>query len=220
MRPVVFQIVETTSLSEHQTLAALGRRLEYFTIAWNSLEASVALISGVIAGSVALVGFGLDSVIETASAVILLWALRDHRDAASRARNERTAQRLVGITFMLLSAYIALDSIRALWVRALPERSIPGIVIARAALIVMPLLGRAKRRVARQLTNRALAADSRQADFCTYLSAILLAGLLVQTILGWWWADPVAALAMVPIIVREGVRCLRGQGCADCDCGT
>jgi divalent metal cation (Fe/Co/Zn/Cd) transporter len=114
---------------------------------------------------------------------------------------------------LLLAAYVAIESIRALWTRAQPERSLPGILIAIAAILVMPLLGRAKRRVAAQLNSRAMHSDSRQADFCAYLSAILLTGLLLHSVLGWWWADPVAALLMVPIIAREGVQGLRGDSC-------
>jgi divalent metal cation (Fe/Co/Zn/Cd) transporter len=170
-------------------------------------------------GSVALVGFGLDSVIETLSAGILLWRLRADLDIQARERAERTARRLVGICFLLLAIYVAVESVRALWIKAQPERSVPGILIAIAAVIVMPLLGRAKRRVAVQLGSRALHADSRQADFCAYLSAILLVGLLLHALPGWWWADPVAALVMAPIIVREGVKGLRGEGCNDCACG-
>jgi divalent metal cation (Fe/Co/Zn/Cd) transporter len=199
-------------------MVARGRRLEYFTIAWNGLEAAVALVSGLLAGSIALVGFGLDSVIETISAGILLWRLRAEDHPLQRERTERTARRLVGICFLALAVYVAVESLRALWTKAQPERSIPGILIALAAVVVMPLLGRAKRRVAVQMGSGALHADSRQADFCAYLSAILLAGLLLHMVLGWWWADPVAALVMTPIIAREGVQGLRGQGCDDGDC--
>jgi divalent metal cation (Fe/Co/Zn/Cd) transporter len=195
------------AVSDPPDLVARGRRLEYLTIAWNSFEAIVALASGLMAGSVALVGFGLDSVIETASAAIVLWRFRGSE------RREQTARRLVGVCFLLLAAYIAVESLRTLWTRAQPERSVPGILIAAAAIVVMPLLGRAKRRVAAQLNSRALHSDSRQADFCAYLSAILLAGLLLHAEFGWWWADPVAALVMVPIVVREGVQGLRGEAC-------
>lgn len=198
---------------QRTTLVARGRRLEYVTIAWNSFEAAVALISGLLAGSVALVGFGLDSVIETLSAVILLWRFRADHDTTQREAAEGTARRLVGFCFLLLAAYVTFESIRALWSRAQPERSLPGMLIAVAAIFVMPLLGRAKRRVATQLKSGALHSDSRQADFCAYLSAILLAGLLLHALLGWWWADPVAALVMVPIIAREGVQGLRGEKC-------
>jgi divalent metal cation (Fe/Co/Zn/Cd) transporter len=193
-----------------------GKQLEYFTLAWNGFEAGVALISGVLAGSIALVGFGLDSVIEMASAGILLWRFRADGDPERRERAEQTARRLVGGCFLLLAAYVAVESVRALWIKAQPERSLPGILIAIAAVVVMPVLGRAKRRVSAQLGSRALHADSRQADFCAYLSAILLAGLLLHALLGCWWADPAAALVMVPIIAHEGVRGLRGQACDDC----
>jgi divalent metal cation (Fe/Co/Zn/Cd) transporter len=203
---------------DRTALVARGRRLEYFTIAWNGLEAAVALVSGLLAGSIALVGFGLDSVIETISAGILLWRLRAEDDPLRRERTERTAHRLVGICFLALAVYVAAESLRALWIKAQPERSIPGILIALAAVVMMPLLGRAKRRVAAQMDSRALHADSRQADFCACLSAILLAGLLLHMVLGWWWADPVAALVMTPIIAREGVQGLRGEGCDDGGC--
>jgi len=206
--------VAVSDLASNRTaLVARGRRLEYLTIAWNTFEAAVALVSGIMSGSVALVGFGLDSVIETASAVVLLRRLHADHDPARREAAERTARRLVGVCFLLLAAYVAIESIRALWTRAQPERSLPGILIAIAAILVMPLLGRAKRRVAAQLNSRAMHSDSRQADFCAYLSAILLTGLLLHSVLGWWWADPVAALLMVPIIAREGVQGLRGDSC-------
>jgi divalent metal cation (Fe/Co/Zn/Cd) transporter len=203
---------------DRAALVARGRRLEYFTITWNGFEAAVALIAGALAGSIALVGFGLDSVIETISAGILLWRLRPKQDGQHRERAEFTARRLVGVCFLLLAVYVAVESIRALWTKSLPERSVPGVLIAVAAIVVMPILGRAKRRVAAQLNSGALRADSRQADFCAYLSAILLVGLLLHAVLGWWWADPVAALSMVPIITREGVQGLRGKGCADYSC--
>lgn len=204
------------TFTEREATLARGRRLEYLTIAWNGLEAAVSLAAGVLAGSVALVGFGLDSVIETASAIVLLWRLGAEGDPHDRERVERRAHRLVGVFFLLLAAYVAVESARALWLRLVPERSIAGIAIAVAAIIVMPLLARAKRRVAAQLGSGALESDSRQADFCAYLSAILLLGLLLNWLLGWWWADAVAALVMVPIIAREGVNGLRGEACDDC----
>jgi len=202
-----------SALGDGAAAVARARRLEHLTIAWNAFEAVVALVSGLVAGSIALVSFGLDSVIETVSAAILLWRLRPDDDGAHR---EQTARRLVGICFLLLAAYVAVESIRDLWMAAQPERSLPGILIAIAALVVMPFLGRAKRRAAAQIDSRALHADSRQADFCAWLSAILLAGLLLHSLLGWWWADPVAALVMVPIIAREGVKGVRGETCNDC----
>jgi divalent metal cation (Fe/Co/Zn/Cd) transporter len=208
----------SSDTGDRAALVARGRRLEYFTILWNGFEAAVALISGLVAGSIALVGFGLDSVIETLSAAILLWRFHNDSGVARRERADRTARRLVGICFLLLAAYVAVESVHALWTKASPERSLPGILIAAAAVVVMPLLGRAKRRLAAQLRSGALHADSRQADFCAYLSVILLAGLLLHSLFGWWWADPVAALVMVPIILREGVQGLGGEACDDCGC--
>jgi len=202
-----------SALVDRATAVAGARRLEYLTIAWNGFEAAVALISGLVAGSIALVSFGLDSVIETASAAILLWRLRARNDSE---RSERTARRLVGGSLLLLAAYVAVESIRVLWTGTRPERSLPGILIAVAAVIVMPLLGRAKRKAAAQIDSRALHADSRQADFCASLSAILLVGLLLHAWFGWWWVDPVAALVMVPIIAGEGIRGMRGERCTDC----
>ena len=212
MSRVAVPTSEFGAVPDRTALIARGRRLEYLSIAWNVFEAAVALVSGVMAGSVALVGFGLDSVIETLSAGVLLWRFRSEDE-----RRERTARRLVGICFLLLAAYVAFESLRSLWTKALPEKSLPGILIAVAAVIVMPLLGRAKRRVASQLNSGALHSDSRQADFCAYLSAILLCGLLLHAIIGWWWADPVAALVMSPIIAREGMEGLRGEACG---CGS
>jgi len=195
---------------------ARGRRLERLTIAWNSLEAAVALASGVLANSVALVSFGLDSAVATASALILLWRLRADQNSRQRERAERKAHQLVGVCLLLLAAYVAVESIHALWIGEHPRRSLPGILVAVAAVIVMPLLARGKRRVAAQLGSLALYTDARQADFCAYLSAVLLGGLALHAALGWWWADPLAALVMVPIIAREGVSGLRGRACNHC----
>jgi cation diffusion facilitator family transporter len=215
VRFVAINPVNSSSVNRARAVAH-GKRLEYVTIAWNSLEAAVALVSGVLAGSIALVGFGLDSVIESVSAGILLWRFRAEEDNERRERAELTARLWVGVCFLLLGTYVAIESVRNLWTRSQPERSLPGILIAVAAMIVMPLLARAKRRVAAQIQSGALRADSRQADFCAWLSAILLVGLLLHSLLGWWWADPVAALVMVPAIAREGVQGLRGQKCDDC----
>lgn len=188
-----------------------GRRLEYFTIAWNCAEALVAIVSGVMAGSIALVGFGLDSVIEVGSGSVLLWRLRDER-------RERRALQLVGVSFLALAAYVLVESVRDLWGHEAPERSLPGIAIAAAAVLVMPLLARAKRRVAGRLDSRAMHADSRQTELCAYLSAILLVGLVLNAALGWWWADPIAGIVMVPIIAHEGREALRGERCCEAGC--
>jgi divalent metal cation (Fe/Co/Zn/Cd) transporter len=193
-----------------------GRRLESFTIFWNSLEATIAIVAGLVAGSISLVGFGVDSVIEVTSAVILYWRLwGDHYDDATE-RREKVAIRLVGVCFLALAVYVAYEAIAALLQHHVPARSNLGIGLAVASLIAMPLLARAKRGVARELNSGALHADSRQTDFCFYLSFILLAGLGLNAAFGWWWADPAAALAMAPIIAREGIEGVRGKSCA-CD---
>lgn len=197
----------------HAENVRFGRRLEYVTIIWNSLEGIIAIGAGTLAGSIALVGFGIDSVIEVSSGAIILWRL------VSGEHREELALRLVGISFLALAAYVAFDAIKALWFFEAPDASYIGIVIAALSLAAMPLLARAKRRVAAQINSRAMHADSRQTDLCTYLSAILLGGLGLNAALGWWWADPVAGLIMVPIIVSEGVQALRGKTCCDAgDC--
>ncbi len=191
-----------------------GIWLEYVTLGWNCLEAIVAIISGIVAGSIALVGFGLDSVIEMSSGAALLWRLLSDADEHKRERVERISLRLVGVTFVLLALYVALDAAKSLWHHERPEESVPGIIIAALSLVVMPVLARAKRRVAAGISSGAMQADSRQTDICAYLSAILLLGLLLNALLGWWWADPIAGLIMVPIIAQEGVEALRGKTCA------
>jgi divalent metal cation (Fe/Co/Zn/Cd) transporter len=198
------------------TILLRGRRLEYFTIAWNAIEGLVAVITGVIAGSISLVGFGIDSFIEVTSGSVLLWRMSVDAEVQRRELNERRALRIVGVCFLLLAAYIAYESLLDLWARRAPEHSIPGIVLACVSLVVMPLLSRAKRKVGRALGSAAMHADAKQTEFCTYLSAILLAGLLLNSLFGLWWADPVAALIMVPIITKEGMEGLRGNACDEC----
>jgi len=188
-----------------------GRTLEYITIGYNSLEGLVAIICGVIAGSIALVGFGFDSVIEVTSGVVLLWRLSVSQSYQNRA--EAISLRLVGVCFLALATYISYDSVTSLIYRKSPEESIPGIILAALSLIIMPALARAKRKVANNIKSQALAADAKQTELCTYLSAILLGGLLLNAIFSWWWADPVAALVMVPIIFSEGLKALRGKTC-------
>jgi divalent metal cation (Fe/Co/Zn/Cd) transporter len=202
--------------SVRQAAVVRGRRLEYLTVGWNSLEAIASILAGLFAGSIALVGFGLDSVIETSSGAALLWRLShaNEQSAERRERAERIALRIVGASFLALAGYVGFEAARDLWTREAPEHSIAGIIIAALSLAVMPLLARAKRNVARTLNSNALHADSRQTDICAYLSAILLGGLLLNFLLGWWWADPVAGLIMVPIIVREGIEALKGDPCA------
>lgn len=195
-----------------------GRRLEYFTIGYNSLEGLVSVIAGLIAGSISLVGFGLDSLIEVTSGAALLWRLHHDFDPSRREQAEGTTLRIVGACFIVLALYILYESASTLIRHAAPERSIPGIAIAALSLMVMPVLARAKRRVAVGIGSAAMHADSRQTDFCTNLSAILLGGLVLNALFGWWWADPVAALVMVPIIAKEGVGGIKGKACCN-TCG-
>ena len=192
-----------------------GRYLEYFTIGYNSLEGLIAVVAGLIAGSIALVGFGFDSLIEVTSGAVLLWRLHADVNEGRRERVEAISLRIVGACFVFLAIYVSYDSVHSLIRREAPDESLVGIFLAAVSLIVMPLLVRAKRRVARAIKSRALIADSKQTELCTYLSAILLGGLLLNALLGWWWADPVAALVMVPIITKEGIEALRGDTCCD-----
>ena len=207
-----------TGIIDRKALIKRGRYLEYFTIGYNSLEGLIAVGAGLIAGSIALVGFGFDSLIEVTSGVVLLWRLHADVDEARRERVEAISLRLVGICFIVLALYLVQDSVWSLLKREAPDESLVGIILAAVSLVIMPLLVRAKRKVARRINSGALMADSKQTELCTYLSAILLGGLLLNAVLGWWWADPVAALIMVPIIAKEGIEALRGETCCDDAC--
>jgi divalent metal cation (Fe/Co/Zn/Cd) transporter len=203
---------------DRQIIAGRGKRLSYFTIAWNSLEGLIAVIAGAVAGSISLVGFGIDSFIELTSGATMLWRMTVDTDVESRERNERLSLRIVAICFLLLAAYVAYEACSDLITRKVPEHSIPGIILACLSLIVMPILSRAKKKVGSALGSVAMNADAKQTDFCVYLSSILLGGLLLNAGLGWWWADPAAALIMVPIIAKEGFDGIRGKACRD-SCG-
>jgi divalent metal cation (Fe/Co/Zn/Cd) transporter len=181
--------------------------LEYFTVGWNVVEAVVAIGAGIVAGSVALIGFGADSAIEVISAVGLLWRLRKagpHAAVSEESAAEKRALYVVAITFFLLAAYIAYDAISALIQREAPLTSPVGILLSVLALVVMPVLAYAKHRTGREMGSRALVADSKETWVCSYLSLALLIGLGAYALLGWWWADPVGALAMLPIILWQG----------------
>lgn len=207
-----------TVVGELEGRAALVRRsyrLNVLTLAYNSIEGVVALVAGALAGSIALTGFGLDSLIELAASVTALWRLRADVRPDAREHSERVSLRVIGALFLALAAYVGIDAARAVLRRDAPSESVLGIIVAALSVIVMPVLARAKRTVALQLGSGALAAESQQTSLCAYLSAILLGGLVLNATLGWWWADPVAGLAMVPIIAWEGIEGLRGR--SDCD---
>jgi divalent metal cation (Fe/Co/Zn/Cd) transporter len=207
--------VRATGKANREVYVRRGERLEYFTIGYNTLEGVTSIVAGLIARSVSLVGFGLDSLIEVTSGAALLWRLHHDLDLSRREQVERAALRTVGACFIALALYILYESGSMLIRHVPPKRSIFGIVIAAISVIVMPLLARAKRRVARQIGSGAMHADSKQADFCSYLSATLLGGLLLNAMLGWWWMDPAAGLVMVPIIGKEGIDGLRAETCCD-----
>lgn len=196
-------------------LARRGQHLEYFTIGWNSLEGLIAVGAGAVAGSISLVGFGVDSFIEVTSGAALLWRMAGDNDACLRERREALTLRIVGVCFLALAAYVFVEAVGNLRSHAPAETSRVGIALAAASLIVMPLLSRAKRHVARSLLSAAMHADARQTEFCTYLSAILLGGLVLNAAFGLWWADSIAALTMTPLIIKEGVAGLRGHSCCD-----
>jgi divalent metal cation (Fe/Co/Zn/Cd) transporter len=206
----------TIDTLERRAAVLRGRRLEYFTVVWNTLEGLIAVVAGVIAGSISLVGFGIDSFIEVTSGSVLLWRMAVDSDVHRRETNEKRALRIVGTCFLLLAAYITYDSVLDLWSKRAPQHSIAGIVLACVSLVVMPVLSRAKRKVGRALDSAAMHADAKQTEFCTYLSAIVLAGLMLNILFGLWWADPVAALIMVPIIAKEGIEGLQGKACDEC----
>jgi divalent metal cation (Fe/Co/Zn/Cd) transporter len=200
---------------DRQAVARRGKQLEYFTIAWNSLEGLVALVAGALAGSISLVGFGIDSFIEVTSGGVLLWRMSIDADVQKRERREKLSLKIVGVCFLALAACVGYESISDLAGRKTPEHSIPGIILACVSLVVMPLLSRAKKKVGNDLGSAAMHADAKQTDFCVYLSAILLLGLILNAALGWWWADPVSALIMVPLIAKEGVEAMNGERCCD-----
>jgi divalent metal cation (Fe/Co/Zn/Cd) transporter len=191
--------------------------LSRLTLTYNAAEGIAALVAGGLAGSIALVGFGVDSIIEVVSSVASLWRLHNDADPARRAAAEHRTRQIIGVSFVALALYIAHDAGHALLNHEIPQRSVPGLIITALSVIIMPFLGRAKRRVADTLSSRALSADAMQTNLCAYLSAIVLIGLALNATLGWWWADPVAALLMVPIIGKEGLEGLRGEPpCEDC----
>ncbi len=198
----------------------IAKQLVFVTMVYNLLEAGLALWSGIRAGSIALVGFGLDSVIELAAALVLFRRL--HLETAGAEpemveRSERRVQRFVGATFMVLAVYVTLQSAWTLFLQDAPSESLIGIVLAGFSLVIMPLVSIGKLRAADKLQSKALRAEAKETLACSYLSFTLLLGLAANAWIGWWWADPVAALLMVPWLVKEGLEGIRGGCCCEQD---
>ncbi|WP_433274351.1 cation transporter [Actinosynnema sp. CS-041913] len=192
--------------------AALTRRVRWLvgaTIAYNVVEAAVALTAGTVASSTALIGFGLDSVIEVASALAVAWQF----SGADPEARERVALKVIAVSFFALAAYVTVESVRSLVAAEPAAPSTVGVVLAAVSLLVMPFLSHAQRRAGRELGSAGAVADSKQTLLCTYLSGVLLVGLLLNGVLGWWWADPVVALAIGAVAVREGRTAWRGEHC-------
>jgi len=198
------------SLQSRQALIRRGIRLSYATIGYNVLEAIGSLFAGFLAGSVALVGFGIDSVIEVTASIAAQWRLRSDWDHERRDRVEVLTARIVGWCFLALALYVLFDAATTLVKREPPEGSAFGVFVLLLSVIVMPVLASRKKRVARELRSGALEAEATQTSLCAYLSVIGLAGVALNAAFAWWWADPVAALIMVPIIAAEGIEGIRG----------
>lgn len=203
----------TSITTNPDALARLRRRavgLAWATIVWNVIEAVLAVGAGLEAGSLALVGFGLDSTIEVGSAAVVLWQF-----SGTDEQRERRALRLIAVSFFALAAYVSVQAVLDLATRSEPDASAIGIVLAALSLAVMPLLATAKRRTGQRLGSATVAADSQQTWLCTYLSAVLLVGLLLNASLGWWWADPIAGLVIGALALREGREAWTGDTCCD-----
>jgi len=198
-------------IAARQSAVRQGILLSYATIGYNSLEAIGSLIAGLLSGSVALVGFGIDSVIEVIASLAAQWRLRTDANLLRRSDSELLTLRIVGWCFVALAAYVTVDSVKSLYLAEEPDRSWFGLFVLTLSAIVMPALAWAKRRVALKMESSALEAEAKQTSLCAYLSVIALGGVALNAFLGWWWADPAAALAMVPIIGREGILAIRLQ---------
>ncbi len=202
-------LVSTTATPDR--LARRARLLAIATVSWNVIEAAVAITAGSAAGSIALVGFGLDSAVEVWSALVILWQF--HGVAEAR---ERRALRFIALSFFALAAYVVVQAVWDLTGRAEPASSPVGIGLAIASLIVMPILAGAKKRTGRAMASVTVIADSNQTKLCAYLSAVLLAGLVLNATAGWWWADPLAALGIAVLAAKEGHEAWQGETCGDC----
>jgi len=203
--------------AKRQALIRRALWLAVFTVIWNIAEGVIALVAAARADSRALVGFGLDSFVESASASVLIWRLRIEQQSPERAEQvEQRALRIIGITFLVLAGAVCVESVRSLVAGEQPDVSAVGIALTTVSLIVMPVLARAKRNVGRDLGAQSVEADSRQTQACVYLSAVVLLGLVLNAVFGWWWADPVAAFAVVVFLVQEGRSALHAEHVDEC----
>ena len=204
---------------ERAAAVVRARQLNRFSLGWNVAECVIAVMAGIAAGSVSLIGFGIDSAIEVSAAVILAWRLHQERRGGCMADYDRTATRLIAVAFLALAAYVWIDGVTDLVDRARPEASVPGLVLASVSLIVMPWLARQKRALAPALGSQAVEADAQQTSLCALLSAVLIVGVGLNTVLGWWWADPVAALVIGALALEGGRRVWRADSLDDTCCG-
>lgn len=204
---------------ERDAAVAKARRLNQISLTWNVAEMVVALAAGFAAGSVSLVGFGIDSGIEVSAALILAWRLHQERRSGCMVAYDRKATRLIAVAFVALAAYVWIEAVRDLAGQARPEASVPGLLLAVASVILMPRLARAKRALAPALGSQAVSADAQQTSLCALLSAVLIVGVGLNALFGWWWADPVAALVIGALALAAGRRVWRAESLADTCCG-
>ena len=204
-------VAPALSLAQRRRLGRRAQLLAGVSVTYNLVEAAVAVTAGAVAGSIALIGFGLDSLVEMSSGLVILWQFR-HAVPESR---ERLALRLIGVSFFALAGYVTVESVRNLVGGGEPAPSPVGIALASLSLLVMPVLSWAQRRTGRALSSGSVVADSKQTLLCTYLSAVLLVGLLLNALVGWSWADPLAGLVIAAVAVREGIEAWRGDACGD-----
>jgi len=204
---------------ERAAAVVRARRLNQLSLAWNVIEGAVALVAGIVAGSVSLVGFGIDSGIEVTAALIVAWRLHQERRSGCMVGYDRKAARLIALAFVVLAGYVWVNAIADLAGRARPEASVPGLLVAVGAVILMPQLARAKRALAPTLGSQAVSADAQQTSLCALLSAVLIVGVGLNTLLRWWWADPVAALVIGALALEAGRRAWRAESLADTCCG-
>lgn len=216
-RPLTLPLVQAgPTPAERARLERRARLLAWFGIGWHVVEALIAVIAGFAAGSIALVGFGADSMIEAIAGFVVVWLFTGSRLGSSHA--ERRAQQMIAVSFYILAVYVGVEATRTLINASHPQTSWVGIALAAFTAVTMPLLARAKRRVGTQLNSSAAVKEASQTSLCAYLSVALLIGLGTNAFFGWWWADPLAALAIAAVALKEGRESWRGEGCADGCC--